>query len=329
MGEIKGQGNGSIVRIFVDKPTGISLDDCERFSKRPHVGSSLLNHHLNKHTRHLACQTCHIPVYAKGNPTITRWDWSTAGKEGKEPNADKSMPTYVKEFGSLSWKETAKPSYLWFNGSVSRYLVGDHINDGGVTELTKPEGNIQDPDSKIYPFKKISGKQISDRVYKYLITPKLWQGYWQHWDWNRAARDGMNAAAMPYSGTYEFVETVTYQGLSHEVLPKERALSCVQCHSALAEGVSCGRCHQTRPDVDFKALASTGIDFSDLVKEGYDAQGFVGKTDFLDFRALGYAGDPIEVGGRFSKLPLDLRVQRKVEKKPPPKMEGKEQPKSQ
>jgi ribosome maturation factor RimP len=32
--EIKGGGNGSIVRTFVDKPGGISLDDCERFSKR-------------------------------------------------------------------------------------------------------------------------------------------------------------------------------------------------------------------------------------------------------------------------------------------------------
>ena len=32
--EIKGDGNGSIVRTFIDKPGGISLNDCERFSKR-------------------------------------------------------------------------------------------------------------------------------------------------------------------------------------------------------------------------------------------------------------------------------------------------------
>lgn len=32
--EIKGDGNRSVVRAFIDQPSGISLDDCERFSKR-------------------------------------------------------------------------------------------------------------------------------------------------------------------------------------------------------------------------------------------------------------------------------------------------------
>ena len=32
--EIKGDGNRSIVRTFIDQPSGVTLDDCERFSKR-------------------------------------------------------------------------------------------------------------------------------------------------------------------------------------------------------------------------------------------------------------------------------------------------------
>src|SRR5437867_5102907 len=32
--EIKGSGGRSVVRTFIDQPGGISLDDCERFSKR-------------------------------------------------------------------------------------------------------------------------------------------------------------------------------------------------------------------------------------------------------------------------------------------------------
>jgi len=32
--EIKGDGNHSVVRTFIDKPGGVSLEDCERFSKR-------------------------------------------------------------------------------------------------------------------------------------------------------------------------------------------------------------------------------------------------------------------------------------------------------
>ena len=32
--EIKGEGSHSVVRAFIDRPGGMSLDDCERFSKR-------------------------------------------------------------------------------------------------------------------------------------------------------------------------------------------------------------------------------------------------------------------------------------------------------
>jgi ribosome maturation factor RimP len=32
--EVKGDGKHSIVRTFIDQPSGVSLDDCERFSRR-------------------------------------------------------------------------------------------------------------------------------------------------------------------------------------------------------------------------------------------------------------------------------------------------------
>jgi len=32
--EVKGDGSHSVVRAFIDQPGGISLDDCERFSRR-------------------------------------------------------------------------------------------------------------------------------------------------------------------------------------------------------------------------------------------------------------------------------------------------------
>jgi ribosome maturation factor RimP len=32
--EVKGDGNHSIVRAYIDQPGGITLDDCQRFSKR-------------------------------------------------------------------------------------------------------------------------------------------------------------------------------------------------------------------------------------------------------------------------------------------------------
>ncbi|UCG14894.1 MAG: tetrathionate reductase family octaheme c-type cytochrome [Deltaproteobacteria bacterium] len=270
----------------------------------PHIGGKLQDYHLNKHTKHVACQTCHIPVYAKCKPTKVYWDWSTAGKDNEGKKDKYEMPTYMKKKGSFQRKEAAKPNYYWYNGTVKRHVLGDRINENGVTELTKPMGNIGDPTSRIYPFKIHRGKQISDAVYKYLIAPQLWQGYWKHWDWDKAARDGMKSAGLQYSGQYEFVETVMYWGLTHEVLPKERALSCSQCHKSLAKAPYCGGCHQDKPGIDFKRLATEGIDFKYPKKKGRDVRELIGQSDYIDFRTLGYPGDPVEVGGRFTELRL-------------------------
>ena len=170
--------------------------------------------------------------------------------------------------------------------------------------MTKPVGDIQDPASRIYPFKLHRGKQISDAEYKHLIVPKLWKGYWKHWDWDQAAKDGMKAAGLEYSGKYEFVDTVMYWGITHEVMPKENALSCANCHVSLSKAPYCGKCHEPREGVDFKELAETGIDFEALAKKGRDVADLEGTSNYIDFKALGYEGDPIETGVRFNKLPL-------------------------
>jgi len=280
----------------------LSCEYCHTDS--PHVGSELIDYHLNKHTKHVACQTCHIPIFSKGTPTKVNWDWSTAGKDRKGEKDKYGMPSYIKKKGSFEWKEAAKPVYRWYNGTVKRYILGDRINDGGVTDLARPVGDVNDPASLIYPFKVHTGKQISDAVHKYLIAPKLWGGFWKHWDWDKAARDGMKVAGMAYSGKYEFVETRMHWGLTHEVVPKESALSCAECHTSLAKAPYCGKCHQERPDVDFKALVHKGMDFKALAEMGRDVEDLIGTTNYINYEALGYDGDPIETGGRFKKVPL-------------------------
>jgi len=265
----------------------LSCEFCH--TRKPHRNGYLLTHHLNKHIDHVACQTCHIPVYSRAGKTRTRWDWSTA-RQGKK-------------FGTIFWEKTVKPAYLWYNGMVKRHLAGDRINEPGVTELTKPQGSFNDPASRIFPFKVMTGRQISDAVHKNLITPKLWKGFWQHWDWDRAAKEGLKESGLLYSGQYQFVETIAYQGLNHEVLPRERSLSCVDCHQSLADEKACGRCHEDQPGIDFKALVRQRPELKDAAP----------RTGYMDFEALGYAGDPVETGGRFKALPLKLedRAKRK------------------
>ena len=280
----------------------LSCEYCHTDS--PHIGSELIDHHLNKHTKHVACQTCHIPIYAKDRPTKVYWDWSQAGKDIKGGKDKYGMPTFMKKKGGFKWKEAVKPVYKWYNGTVQRYLLGDRINEKGVTELAKPVGSIKDPAARIYPFKIHEGKQPSDAVYKYLLAPQLWGGFWKHWDWNKAFESGMKSAGIQYSGKYEFVNTIMYWGLTHEVLPKESALSCAECHRSLVKAPYCGKCHQERPDVNFKELVHKGVNFKFLADLGRDVENLIGKTNYIDYEALGYEGDPIKTGGRFDKLPM-------------------------
>jgi hypothetical protein len=46
-----------------------------------------------------------------------------------------------------------------------------------------------------------------------------------------------------------------------------------------------------------------------MASKGRDVSHLIGKTDYIDFKALGYKGDPILYGGRFKKLPMGYKPQ--------------------
>jgi octaheme c-type cytochrome (tetrathionate reductase family) len=196
---------------------------------------------LNDHTLKVACQTCHIPTYAKVNPTKLAWDWSTAGrlKDGKpyEEKDRTGTDTYMSIKGSFVWGRQVKPDYAWFNGTASHYLVGDRFDPSKPLELNELHGSYDDPDSKIYPVKIHRANQIYDTVNTYLIQPKLYSahagdgGFWGDFDWQRAAEEGMKEIDLPYSGRYGFARTEMYWPVNHMVSPKESALTCSECHT--------------------------------------------------------------------------------------------------
>lgn len=96
-----------------------------------------------------------------------------------------------------------------------------------------------------------------------------------------------------------------YLGLTHEVLARNFALSCVQCHVSLRAEKTCDRCHQKKEGADFQELASRGLDFKILHGKGLMAGGGMRKkSGYIDFKKLGYKGDPIIHGGRFKQLPF-------------------------
>ena len=55
-------------------------------------------------------------------------------------------------------------------------------------------------------------------------------------------------------------------------------------------------------------LSSKGTDFSFMAAKGRDVKHLIGATDYIDFKALGYPGDPIIHGGRFKQLPMGYKA---------------------
>ncbi|MEA2059336.1 MAG: hypothetical protein U9P10_02185 [Thermodesulfobacteriota bacterium] len=129
-------------------------------------------------------------------------------------------------------KKILSPPMIWYNGIHKRYLKGDQVNMKGVTYLNHPRGSINDPKAKITPYKLMTGIVPADVEKGYLVVPKLFgsDGYFKHFNWEKAARDGMAEACLDFSGKVSFVETIMHWRLTHGVAPKEKALSCLSCH---------------------------------------------------------------------------------------------------
>jgi octaheme c-type cytochrome (tetrathionate reductase family) len=192
----------------------VACIDCH--DERPHPDTHPLLKKLNSHCESIACQACHIPTFATAQATLMFWDWSKAGKDQKK--------------GLMVKRKNLRPTYAWYNGKHRRYLAGDPANMKGVTYLNPPVGDISDPGARITPYKIHAAIQPADAVYGYLIVPKLWGGFWNHYDWQKAAAQGMEAAGLKFSGNIEFVNTAMHWRINHGVVPKEQALSCTDCH---------------------------------------------------------------------------------------------------
>ena len=236
---------GRAFSVSVEDSNGVSCTGC-------HKDMAHDDPRIDAHQKSVACQSCHIPDYARIIPTKMFWDWSKAGDKSRSENPHK----YLKMKGEFVYESDITPEYAWFNMTMDRYLAGDKLDPSKVLDINKPRGDIKDPNARIWPFKVHRAMQPYDKKFNHLLFPVTGGegGYWQEYDWDKAFRLGARASTIPYSGEYGFMETKMYWPLSHMVVPAEKA-------------VSCGECHQS------------------------------GKR--MDWKALGYDGDPMENGGRF------------------------------
>jgi octaheme c-type cytochrome (tetrathionate reductase family) len=201
-------------------------------SNEPHKNDSK----MNDHTDVVSCQACHIPEYARVNPTKMWWDWTKAGKmKNGKPYVEKGpfgKPVYKSIKGEFRWEKNVIPEYFWSNGSQTSTTADDIIDPAQIVKVSHPVGDGTDPEARIFPFKIHRGKQPYDKIHKKLLAPLLSgkNGYWTTFDMNDAIKHGNKTLGIPYSGEFDYVETTYAFPITHMVAPKENALNCTQCH---------------------------------------------------------------------------------------------------
>ena len=226
---------------LIVSPNNTSKVTCEQCHDSDPHSESLLNQHSAK----VACQTCHIPAYAKVDGTKMTWDWSLSAQRTKEnlEEIEHGHKVFIAKKGRFTYEDNVVPEYRWYNGTADAYNFGDKIDPNQVTPLNNPLGDINDENAKIMPFKVHRGKQIYDTTHNYFITPKVWgpkgdkEAYWSNFlkkdpeeAWKVAAAAGMKATGLEFSGNIGFAPTETYWSINHMVATADKALGCLDCH---------------------------------------------------------------------------------------------------
>lgn len=194
-------------------------------SSIPHESSR-----LNRHTGRVACQTCHIPRFAKLNSTEIRRDWT-------DPWFDSNLFGGQGGFKPEEIRESMiTPVYKWYDGTSRVYALGQQPipreGDPIIYEFGLPNGWVDTEGAFISPMKshysnsamhEDTGKMIPHVVSLYFFTGSFEQAV------------AAGQAYVGLEGTWSLVDVHTFQTINHGVEPKNKALSCGECHADLSD----------------------------------------------------------------------------------------------
>ncbi len=258
-------GKGSDLRPTDDVGRGaeISCTTC-------HTGKDSTSGHededIGRHVARVACQSCHIPTYAKVATEIYR-DW-TRHHDGSFADgvSGPGHPFTVKE-------ENLIPEYMFWNRFSDNALLHDDASATydpamGTYPTSRPMGDIED--GMLYPFKYKTATQpmISDN--KVLIALDTYEYLKVSGNADTAIKNGLeNMGYDPTNTPYEWIDTDTYQMLNHGITPASSALQCSSCHGNTnridlqnelgyelkgPESSVCTQCHESEGMEDFKYI---------------------------------------------------------------------------
>jgi cytochrome c len=216
-------GKGSDIR-----PTdlaGVDLD-CNSggcHSPTPHDSSE-----INQHTAKVACQSCHIPIYAKNagdsdasEATELHRSWQAGTEHAHAP----FHPVLVKANNQV-------PVYRYWNRMSDNYLLFDAVYEDpetGTYHTSIPDGAVNDPGSRLYPFKYKTSDYPLRTESNQLIALDT-SVFFATADADAAAIAGLENMGFNGADEYQWVTTDTYQLLNHQVSPSDDALNCSACH---------------------------------------------------------------------------------------------------
>ncbi|MEN8174887.1 MAG: hypothetical protein ABFS23_03940 [Pseudomonadota bacterium] len=224
-------GKGSDIRpTDLDVPMECANSGCH--DPAPHDSRN-----INRHIAKVACQTCHIPVYAK-NANDSAASEATEIDRSWQSGSHHTSPPY---HPVLTLANDLIPKYLHWNRLSDNYLLGDAISPSpaGTYETSVPDGDVNDTASKLYPFKyKTSDYPLhtADSTLIALDTSVFFAlaGIPGQEDTaaDTAALAGLDNMGYVNSqiGDFEWVTTDTYQLLNHQVSDHDDALLCGDCH---------------------------------------------------------------------------------------------------
>lgn len=213
---MRGRGADLFGNEMPDKPA--TCEDPACHGGAPHDAEV-----LNLHARRVACQSCHIPTFAKADPTDMERDWSTPAYREEQ---DKWSAT-------ITMGKDVVPVYAWYNGTTTAQVPATPVSVGkdGRVVMMAPVGDRRDPRAKIYPFKRhrATVPVLKDKRW---ILPIAVEEFFATGHLDEAIKKAAREAYGVTDASYEWVSTVRYMGISHEVVPADKALACLDCHGA-------------------------------------------------------------------------------------------------
>jgi hypothetical protein len=211
---VRGRGADLSASDMPKKPLSCGTAECH--GSAPHAVKS-----LNRHAERVACESCHIPTFARTDPTDMARDWS---KPKYNPEKDKYGAT-------ITLAKDVTPVYAWWNGLSAATFLGETartLSDGTVAMFV-PQGDRSDPKARLFPFKLHKGR-LPLLAGKEWLVPVNVEEFFADGKLNEAVKNAALATYGVKDATYGWRDTTRYMGIFHGVRPATKALACLDCH---------------------------------------------------------------------------------------------------